>query len=57
MLDINICSAINEEMENNFHSISPLIAQTSNFSFKNYDDFLKACEDEKNSSIRERRTL
>ena len=48
-LDINICSAINEEMENNFHSISPVIAQTSNFSFKNYDDFLKACEDEKNS--------
>lgn len=47
--DINICSAINEEMEKDFYSISPIIAQTSNFSFKSYEDFLKACTDEKNS--------
>lgn len=47
--EIDICMFKGEEIEKEFHSISPQIVQTSNFSFKTYDDFLKICVDEKNN--------
>src|SRR5260221_14757546 len=41
-----ILNELGEERENYFNAISPPIVQTSNFSFKKFDDLAKALEDE-----------
>jgi len=41
-----ILNELGEERENYFNAVSPPIVQTSNFSFKKFDDLAKALEDE-----------
>lgn len=47
--DINICTYMEEKIFEKYNPIAPPIVQTSNFSFKTYDDFLEICKDEKNN--------
>lgn len=54
--EMNICTHFGEDQIGNYSPVAPPIVQTSTFRFKSYEDFLKICDDEKNSYMYTRGT-